>query len=76
MSDTESPAFSIAFRLDGTGPYAMMLGSSPTTPQETILERGSSPSASALDADLTTTAAAPSTTPDAFPAVTKDCGPK
>ena len=54
----------------------MIAGSRPTIPQDTILARGLSPSASALDADLITTAAAPSTTPLAFPAVTRLSGPK
>ena len=53
----------------------MIAGSSPTIPQLIILASGSSPSSAAFDADLITTAAAPSTTPDALPAVTKLSGP-
>ena len=53
----------------------MMAGSSPTIPQETMRASGASPSASAWLADLITTAAAPSTTPEAL-LWTKDSGPK
>ncbi len=54
----------------------MIAGSKPTIPQDTILARGESPSDAAWDADLITTAAAPSTTPLALPAVTRLSGPK
>ena len=53
----------------------MIAGSSPTIPQPRIRASGLSPSASACEADLMTTAAAPSTIPDAFPAVTSESGP-
>ena len=75
MSSIVNPAFSSAFLDEGTGPYAIIAGSSPTIPQLIILASGVSPSDAALLEDFITTAAAPSTTPDAFPAVTKLSGP-
>jgi len=54
----------------------MIAGSKPTIPHDTMRARGWSPSDLARLADLMTTAAAPSTTPDAFPAVTSEFGPK
>ena len=48
----------------------MMSGSTPQTPPETIRASGLRPACCAASADATTTAAAPSLIPDAFPGVT------
>src|SRR5512143_312846 len=70
MSSFESPALSSAARAAGAGPRPMSSGSQPTTPHETSRPSGFTPLRFAFSADVTTTAAAPSTIPEALPAVT------
>ena len=48
----------------------MMRGSTPTTADDTILAKGSSPCADTADSDATRIAAEPSFNPEEFPAVT------
>lgn len=54
----------------GTGPMPIILGSTPASATATILANGESPFCIAVSADIRTTAAAPSLTPEALPAVT------
>ena len=63
-------AFARALRDAGAGPVNMMVGSVPTLAQETMRARGVSPLRSPKAFVPTSTAAAPSTMPDALPAVT------
>ena len=69
-SSTVHPAFSKAARDAGIGPVPIIAGSTPRVAQETIRAIGTTPRASAADARIKTSAAAPSLIPDALPAVT------
>ena len=64
------PAFFSASWLAGTGPIPMIDGSRPAEEYALILTSGFRPSSFAFDADIMMTAAAPSLSPDALPAVT------
>ncbi len=63
------PAFSSAVRIAGAGPMPMRLGSTPTAAQETMRPR--TRRSRARPAVVRTIIAAPSTMPEALPAVTK-----
>ena len=65
------PARSRALRIAGAGPIPMRDGSTPTTAQETILPSGFQPRSAARAAVERIIIAAPSTMPEALPAVTK-----
>src|SRR5438105_5142067 len=65
-----NPASFSAFCEEGTGPIPMVLGSTPATVQDTMRPTGFNPRSLAVFSRATTTAAAPSTIPLAFPAVT------
>src|ERR1051326_4861786 len=69
-SSTFQPAFFSAAREAGIGPVPMMAGSTPACAQETIRASTLRPSLAAWLAFMSTTAAAPSLIPEAFPAVT------
>eukprot|EP01139_Manchomonas_bermudensis_P020810 Amastigsp_a679908_35.p2 type:complete len:280 gc:universal Amastigsp_a679908_35:118-957(+) len=71
MSSTLSPARARAFCVAGMTPSSMTSGSEPTTTRVTIRARLRSPSSSAFGPDARSTAAAPSETCDALPAVTQ-----
>src|SRR5213592_3800241 len=64
------PAFWSALRAAGAGPIPMCLGSTPTTAHATSRPRGLRPCALANSSLAITVAAAPSTIPEALPAVT------
>ena len=70
ISATVRPAFSIAFLVAGTGPTPMIDGSTPPKAPDTQVAMGLTPSSFAFSSLITTTAAAPSLMPEAFPAVT------
>ena len=64
------PARSSTRRVAGTGPSPIKRGSTPAVAIATIRVRGINPCASAIFSLAMINAAAPSLTPDAFPAVT------
>src|SRR5213595_1857695 len=64
------PAFCSALRAAGAGPMPMYLGSTPATAHATRRPSGFKPCALAKSSPAITVAAAPSTIPDALPAVT------
>ena len=70
-SATVQPAFSSAFRDAGIGPVPMTAGSTPAVAEDTIRASGSSPRALASAALISTSAAAPSLSPEALAAVTE-----
>ena len=76
MSFSSSPAFPRAARDAGAGPMPINSGSQPTTAEATRRPSGFLPFARAFSAEVTTTAAAASTIPEAFPAVTCPPSPK
>ena len=69
-SPTLSFAFSHATWIAGTGPRPMTSGGTPARPHERMRAFGFKPSSFARAAVVTTSIAAPSTMPDALPAVT------
>ena len=69
-SPAPSPARASAFRVAGTGPSPMQLGSTPATAVLTMRAMGFRPSSLATSGDATATAAAPSLMPLEVPAVT------
>src|SRR5690606_8089401 len=69
-SSTFTPARSHAAWIAVTGPMPMISGGTPVTAHETMRATGAIPSSCARCAVVTTSAAAPSTMPDALPAVT------
>src|SRR5476649_1056864 len=69
-SCADQPARCRHSREAGTGPMPMMVGSSPADAYPRITASGRKPSAAARCALITSTAAAPSLSPDALPAVT------
>ena len=69
------PVFASTLRIAGAGPKPMITGSTPTYDQPRTYASGFLPSFWAFAAVVTTIAAAPSTIPDALPAVTMDSGP-
>ena len=68
MSPIFSSAAASALRVAGIGPVSISTGSLPATAIETMRARGLSPRLRALPFEAITTAAAPSTMPDEFPA--------
>ena len=69
MSSIVIPLRSSSLRVAGIGPVSMITGSTPTVVWSTMRARGVSPSAFALSADISSTAAAPSEICEALPAV-------
>ena len=63
------PLRSSSLRVAGIGPVSMITGSTPTVVWSTIRARGLRPSAFAVSADISSTAAAPSEICDELPAV-------
>ena len=76
MYSRDIPAFCSAICDAGTGPRPITLGSTPAYPQLTILPSGTRLRLRASSSDIITSAAAPSTIPLAFPAVTVPFFPK
>lgn len=70
MSPTDRPAFSSAFFVDGTGPMPIILGLTPALALARMRTRGRRPSSLAFCSLMTSTAAAASFIPEAFPAET------
>ena len=68
MSSNVMPAFSTQRVAAGPGAVSMMTGSVPATAVMMIRARGVMPWARAYSGDTTSTAEAPSTTPDELPA--------
>src|SRR6476660_2522250 len=64
------PVRSRTLRTAGTGPIPIIIGSTPVDTYPTMRASGGVPISLALRAVVTTSAAAPSLMPDAFPAVT------
>ena len=69
-SPTSTPTRSSSLRTAGTGPMPITRGSTPATALPTNVPSGSTPSSRAFSSDATTSAAAPSLSPDELPAVT------
>ncbi len=63
------PALASALRVASIGPRPMISGESPLTPVATMRASGVNPSSRALSSLITTTAAAPSFSGQALPAV-------
>ncbi len=74
MSLNFSPALASTLRIAGAGPKPMMRGATPATAAATTRAFGSNPNFFAASADATSTAQAPSLTPEALPAVTVPSG--
>ena len=70
ISSMRSPAMPSAFWVAGTGPMPITRGGTPAAAMATIRAIGVNPCASRPLADASNSAAAPSLTPDALPAVT------
>ena len=76
MSSIAIPFRSSSLRVAGIGPVSMITGSTPTVVWSMIRARGFSPSALALSAAMSSTAAAPSEICDELPAVILPSGLK
>lgn len=76
MSVIAIPALSSAFLDASIGPKPMISGDSPLTPVDTMRASGVKPNSLALVSLVITTAAAPSLSGQAFPAVTVPFGRK
>ena len=74
MSSIVMPACFSTFSTAGIGPRPMISGRRPATADAMMRARGLSPSFSAFSADMTSTAAAPSFSGQALPAVTVPSG--
>ena len=74
MSAIVMPACSSTPWTAGIGPRPMISGRIAATDEATIRARGLSPSARAFSSDITSTAAAPSLSGQALPAVTVPSG--
>ena len=70
MSSIVMPACSSTFSTAGIGPRPMISGRIAATEEATMRARGFSPSSFARSSDITSTAAAPSLSGQALPAVT------
>ena len=68
MSSGVRPAFFSTFLAAGTGAFSISVGLSPMLAMATTRPRGFSPLALAYSGEASSTAAAPSTTPDELPA--------
>ena len=69
------PRAPAALRVAGTGPMPMMRGATPAAAMPTTRAIGVRPCARAAASEATISAAAPSLTPEALPAVTVPSGP-
>src|SRR5213076_123597 len=70
ISSSGTPLRSSSLRTAGIGPMPITRGSTPATALPTNVPSGSTPSSPAFSSDAITSAAAPSSIPDALPAVT------
>ena len=74
MSSMVMPASFSAFLVASTGPSPMISGDSPETPVEITRASGVRPSSAAFVSDMTISAAAPSLSGQALPAVIRPSG--